>query len=132
MKKIWVVAADNSRARIFSVDSSENQLKEIQTLSHPESRLHEGDLISDTTEGEPEVHKHEEADRFALSLCSTLESGRKSGDFEKLYLVAAPAFLGHMRKHLSGQVNKVVAGEVDKNLATHSQGEIRCHLPKYL
>jgi protein required for attachment to host cells len=132
MNKTWVVAADNSRARIFLSEKPVSALEEIQTLTHPEARLHEGDLISDTTEGEPDEHKHAYADRFAAHVCATLEAGRKSGLFDKLYLVAAPTFLGQLRKHQSSALKQILAGEINKNLATQTPADIRRQLPDYL
>jgi len=132
MNKTCVVAADNSRARIFVSDKPAGELLEIQTLSHPEARLHEGDLISDASEGEPGEHKQDGAARFAAHVCATLEAGRKSGEFNKLYLVAAPAFLGQMRKHQSSALRQILVGEVDKNLAAHTPADIRKQLPEFL
>ncbi len=132
MSITWVVAADASRARIFSVEKSAGSLQEIQTLSHPEARLHEGDLISDKPEGEPDEHKQDGADRFAAHVCATLEAGRKTGEFRKLYLLAAPAFLGMLRKHESDSLKQLILGEVDKNLAAMDPAQIRKHLPEYL
>jgi protein required for attachment to host cells len=132
MSKSWVVAADTRRARIFLSEKSASALQEIKTLTHPEARLHEGDLITDTKEGEPNEHKHDSADRFAAMVCETLEEGRKAGEFDKLYFIAAPAFLGRLRKHQSNPLKQVVAGEVDKNLASHEPAEIRKQLPDFL
>ncbi len=132
MNKTWVVAADTSRARIFVSDKPVSELEEIQTLSHPEARLHEGDLLADTTEGEPDEYKQADADRFAAHVCATIEAGRKSGEFKKLYLIAAPNFLGMLRKHQTNAMKQLLAGEVDKNLAAHSPEEIRKQLPEYL
>lgn len=47
MKSAWIVVADASRARFFSAELPASPLCEIETLSNPEARLHEGDLISD-------------------------------------------------------------------------------------
>ncbi|MCW8920233.1 MAG: host attachment protein, partial [Sedimenticola sp.] len=47
MNAAWVVVADTSRARIFSAENAFSPLVEIQTLDHPEARLHPGDLVSD-------------------------------------------------------------------------------------
>jgi len=132
MNKTWIVAADTSRARIFVSEKPASDLLEIQTLSHPQARLHEGDLISDTTEGEPDDRKHFDADRFAAHVCATLEAGRKSGEFDRLYLVAAPNFLGKLRKHQSNALKQVLGGEVSKNLAAHTPADIRKQLPEFL
>ncbi|MCW8855424.1 MAG: host attachment protein, partial [Gammaproteobacteria bacterium] len=47
MSTTWVVVADSSRARIFTAETSTSALQEIETLAHPEGRLHEQALSSD-------------------------------------------------------------------------------------
>ena len=145
MNSIWIVVADSSRARIFATQGGGNgTMTEIQTLAHPQARLHEGDLVSDKSGGdrkpgstghdmgnEPEA-KQEEAVRFATQVCHELESGRVSGRFEKLYIIAAPGFLGILRKHQSNPLQKLVAAEVSKNIATHDLEQIRKCLPDRL
>ena len=142
MGSIWVVVADTSRARIFSAENARSEMVEIQTLTHPEARLHEGDLVSDKAGRERDSGatshdmggqtsaKKEEEIRFANMLSHTLESGRTSGQFNKLYIVAAPGFLGTLRKHRSSALQKMVSAEVSKNLAAHAPSEIRKHLPE--
>ncbi|EGW55060.1 host attachment protein [Candidatus Endoriftia persephonae] len=131
MSMTWVVVADTSRARIFNVEKPARTLNEIQTVTHPEARLHEGDLISDKTE-KPDVRRQVEADRFAAHVCSVLEAKRKNGECQRLYLVAAPSFLGMIRKHQSAALKQLVVAEVDKNLAMQDATEILQHLPKLL
>lgn len=46
--------------------------------------------------------------------------------------MAAPTFLGMLRKHQSSALKQLVAGEVDKNLATQNPETIRGSLPDYL
>lgn len=141
---IWILAADNSRARIFAADKAAGSLHEIQTLASPEGRLHEGDLTTDKggrghdpmagahgINGE-EAHKQENADRFAGLVCETLETARNKGELQKLYVIAAPAFLGMLRKHQSHSLRNLIAGEIDKNLTTQSPEAIRKSLPDHL
>ena len=64
--------------------------------------------------------------------CEDLESARTAGEFNKLYVVAAPTFLGLLRKHQSSALRQLVAGEVDKNLSTKDPAAIRKQLPDYL
>jgi protein required for attachment to host cells len=142
---IWVLVADNSRARFFTADKPSSPLTETQDLTNPEARLHEGDLVSDKTGrdrnpssgnihgfGAETSHKQESADRFALSVCDALEGARSVGAFHKLYILAAPAFLGLLRKHQSASLKPCIAAEIDKNLATQDPATIRKHLPEYL
>ena len=42
-----IVVADSSHARIFTVDSAHSPLNEIETMAHPEGRMHEQDMTSD-------------------------------------------------------------------------------------
>ncbi|MES9843827.1 MAG: host attachment protein, partial [Candidatus Sedimenticola sp. 6PFRAG5] len=121
-----------------------SSLVEIQTLAHPESRLHEGDLVSDKAGrdrsagmrshdvGHTNDVKQEEANRFANQVCETIECGRANGHFKKLYVIAAPSFLGMLRKQQTSSVQRVIAGEVSKNLSGHDVNEIRKSLPEYL
>ena len=47
MKSTWLIFADNSKARIFTVDSHMGQIEEIGSISHDEARLHEQEMKSD-------------------------------------------------------------------------------------
>lgn len=140
----WILVADNSRARIFSAEKAASPLYEVSTLTSPEARLHEGDLVSDKAgQGlKPSIsghglsgehsHKHEIAERFAGQVCEELEAARNQGLFRKLYVVAAPAFLGLIRQHLTPALRQLIAGEVDKSLAGQDPAIIRKALPDFL
>ena len=144
MESIWIVVADSSRARILSTNGNNKPLNEIVTLVHPEVRLHEGDLVSDRagrernpgatghSMGGERAAKEEGTVRFANELCGALESARSRGEFDKLYLIAAPAFLGTIRKHQSSAVQRITGGEVAKNIAIQDLQAIRQHLPERL
>lgn len=142
---IWVLAADNSRARFFTAEKPASPLTETKDLTYPEARLHEGDLVSDKTGrdrnpstgsahgvGADASHKQEGADRFALSVCEELDAARLAGAFSKLYILAAPAFLGLLRKHQSDGLKQAIVAEFDKNLTIQDPAAIRKHLPEYL
>ena len=145
MKPTWVLVADSSRARIFSADTPSAPLKEINTLAHPEARLHEQNLTSDlpghqgdssgsgrhgfTDEIEP---KEQEIIDFAKHIAKHLEQARATNKYKQLLIVAAPAFLGTLRNQLSDQTRKMVSIELDKNLTQQKPEEIRSHLPEFL
>lgn len=144
MNAAWVVVADTSRARIFSAENAFSPLVEIQTLDHPEARLHTGDLVADRPGrdrsagsrshdvGHVDETKHDEAVRFAHQVCATLESGRAQGHFNKLHVIAAPSFLGLLRKQQPHPLQKMVATEISKNLTTQDVETIRKNLPDRL
>jgi len=141
MEKTWVIVADRARGRIFSVSKPKGPLTEMEGLVHPESRAHERDLISDRpgrgrgshrSLGTANAAHDHEAEDFARELAARLETGRVHGDVANLILIAAPDFLGLMRKSLNGQLSKMVSLEVTKNLTQLRPDEIRSHLPEYL
>lgn len=142
---IWIVAADSSRARFFSTDSPTGPLKEVQDLVHPEARIRPRDMASDEPGavydrmgqgrhpmGQAVDPKEQEAIRFAKEVCRRLDGARSAGEFDKLYVVAAPAFLGVLREAMSEPTRRLVAGEISKNVAVHRPEEIRGHLPRRL
>ncbi len=145
MAKIWVVVANSSRARILMAENSGMGLSEIETLEHPEGRLHEQELTSDFpgkafdsggqgrhAMGTPVDPKKQEAIKFAKVVADHLEAGRTTGSFSKLYVIAAPAFLGQLRNQLSASLEQTVQGTIDKNLVAEDEKTIRAQLPDYL
>ncbi|WP_373016868.1 host attachment protein [Thiomicrorhabdus sp.] len=142
MKPVWILVADSSRARIFTAENSVAELIEIETLAHPEGRLHEQEMDSDlpgkangvqgagghvyTDEVSP---KEQEEVNFAKSVSSHLCDELNQNKFEKLFVVAAPAFLGELRQSFSTRLTKHVAFTLDKNVVSLSPQEIRTYLP---
>ena len=141
MRKTWVVVADRSRARIFSIEKPRGPLNEIEDLVHPESRAHDRDLTSDRpgrTSGDNHVlgtahsARDQQAHEFVREIASRLDSGRNGAQFERLVLVAGPDVLGLLRKAMNGHLAKLVVREVEKNLTQQRADEIRKLLPEYL
>jgi protein required for attachment to host cells len=141
MSTIWVVVADSSRARFFSAEKPNGSLVELQTLAHPEARMHEGEMVSDRSGkgrgmghdvGHESAAKEEENMNFAARVTEALESARVSGKINRLYVVADPKFLGMIRKSCPAALQQLVEEEIAKNLATHSLDDIRSHLPARL
>ena len=142
---MMIVVADSTRARIFTVDSARSPLNEIETMAHPEGRIHEQNLVSDlpgkdSGKGGGGDHafqekiepKKEEMIEFARRIADYLEKTRKANELKNLAIIAAPAFLGELRNHLSTETTEKIVFELDKNLTQHSEEDIRSHLSKFL
>lgn len=140
-----VLVADASRARFFSAASSKDKLVEIEGLVHPESKLHPSELATDGpgvtydrngqgvhSMGQQVDIKKQEAIRFAKEVNEKLATVLQQNRFHKLYIVAAPAFLGLLRHAIPATAKNLVAGEVDKNLTGFKSEQIRRHLPAHL
>jgi protein required for attachment to host cells len=145
MSKPWIVVADQSKARIFTVDNPRGPLQEVEALEHFEGRERTQDLTTDlpgrsfdssglggrhamVTPADP---KEVEAIRFAKLIAEHIRAGCTQGRFNRLLLVAGPHFLGLLREYLS-PMNGVEVTEIGKNLGQYSSHEIRSHLPERL
>jgi protein required for attachment to host cells len=145
MLPMWVVAADSSECRIFVTHVPAGPLQELETLSHPEGRMHEQALVSDAPgrafdskgagrhamEVQVSAKKHE-AILFAGRIAARLEAGRVHREFDKLALLVAPEFLGLLRDKLGPQLRTLVLHEVDKNPSGLKAQAIRARLPERL
>lgn len=145
MKSAWILVADSSRARIFEAENSVAELIEIETLAHPAGRLHEQELDSDlpgkdmgnqgagghaySDEVSP---KEQEEIGFAKSVASHLCDELNQNKFDRLFVVAAPSFLGDLRNSFSTRLAKHVVFTLDKNVVSLSPKEIRGYLPHSL
>ncbi len=142
---IWIVVADAGRARILSALRHDGQLKELFDLVNPDARLQDHDTLSDraghVTQGpagmghsfEPrESHSEHIAETFAKDLCHRLNAARCSGELGRIYLLAAPKFLGLLRNNLDKETHKLVVQELATDLTRHPLIDIRNTLPAQL
>ena len=139
MPTTWIVAADESRARVLQVMDRDQRLQEIEDLVNPEGRAHERDLQQDaeprfsghggvgkpggrSTSGpasdrETKGANEHAAETFAREVGRYLDHARVEHRYDQLVLVAPPKFLGALRKELHKEVEKLVADELPKNLS---------------
>ena len=145
MNSTWLVVADNSRARIFCMESRTSPIEEIKSIVHTQARLHEQNMTSDLpgrANGnagagghayQDEVSpKEQENLNFAREVANELDVARKENKFKQFVLVAAPEFLGNLRNQLNAPTQKLACFELAKNLSHLNAVEIRKHLPERL
>ena len=145
MSKTMVVVADSASARIFTAESLQSPLNEIEVMAHPEARLHDRDITSDLpgkgsgadssgghAYGSKVDPKQHELNVFSKEVATYLDDARKANKLSRLLIVAAPAFLGELRSHLSTETNDKVVFELNKNLTKSSAEEISKYLPRTL
>jgi len=135
--RTWVVLADAASAKLYESKAGEREWKLVTELSHPEGRAKESELVSDkpgrvqqSSGGKsamepPTPRKKVEVDRFAREVARKLDDAAAQGSYERLILVAAPAFLGALRKHLPDRVQKHVAATVEKDYLHLDPREVR-------
>ena len=134
----WIIVADSSRARIFSMEDVRSPLQEITDMLHPASRLREQDIGTDrqgrtfdsrgqgrhAKEGDVSIKK-QEAINFSREIANYLDSGCNKNLFEKLIIIAPPEFLGLLRKDIGNTTKNRVSREIGKDLTQRDESHIR-------
>lgn len=139
-QETWVVVANSSEAKIFRMKKFP-KLEVISSLEHPESRLHNIDLVSskpgrtfDKVGGGRHSYqavtdpKHIEVEKFAKTVATYLQTAQGKNEFSKIYLIAAPAFLGLLRPLLDSKLQNSIVREVAKDMTEHTVLDIEGHL----
>lgn len=131
MAKTWIVVADSSRARFFEVVGRNETLHELEDMVNPAGRLHDSELRTDNLgryygKGEqmqghaapPRTDPGEhETELFAKRVAQHIEQARVAHRCERLCLIAAPKFLGALRRNLTKEARELVFEEFDKDVS---------------
>jgi len=145
MTKLWILSANSSRAALYAADSPTGALTQIESFENPDARAKQSDLSDDRPgrvydsrgEGRHAMElemdpKEREQLRFAKTLADMLEKGRVDHEFERVVLVASPAFLGMLRENLGDPMRATVSLEIDKDYSALRADELRARLPDRL
>lgn len=146
MKTTWIIAADNSRARIFEVQGAAGSIREVEDFVNPAGEMAEKDLRPDA-KGHFQGNSHGqyggdsepkrdavayEAEVFCRELSDYLDHARQEHRYDKLCLIAYPKFLGMMRQNLSKEAQKLVEDEVSKDISWFSPREVEDYVKTHL
>jgi protein required for attachment to host cells len=131
MSEYWIVVGNSSHITLYASGSDLREFTELCKLEHPESRLHNNEIDSDSqgwnrhgpsgvpVSFSPEQTPHEhQVEVFALEVADLLRQGRVAGGYDKLILVASPKFLGAMRKHLDDDTARMVFVSIHHDWST--------------
>lgn len=139
MTKIWILAANSGNATLFAADSPTAPLTELMSFDNPEARVKQMELTSDRPGRSFVSHmevavdpKEQEQIRFAKLIADRLEKGRVDNDFDRLVVVAAPAFLGQLRANFGAPLGSLVSLEMDKDYTALRPEDLRARLPERL
>jgi protein required for attachment to host cells len=144
MRKVWVVVANSGLAKIYRAENR-TILVEHGIFFHEESHLPARELVSDHHGRETQRKgygsesmeaktplKMKEALLFAVQIARFLEEGYNKKEYERLYIIAKPPFLGYLRQSLHHNVAKLVDSEIHKDLTQSKPEEVRDYLPPVL
>lgn len=126
----WIVVADYGSARVFARDSLAARPELVLELDHPEGRLRDSELASDSIGQKaytpadapagvaPASSPHDvENERFTRELAERLREAVDDGRCKQLQLVVAPRMLGALRPHLAKLKDGTIKEEHAKDLA---------------
>ena len=74
--------------------------------------------------------RRESAKGFTAAVRESLDRGRRTGAFRRLYVVAAPAFADLLRKQQSPSLRRLIRGEPAKHAKIRTAQRIRVQLPE--
>lgn len=137
----WIVVADGVTARFFELDDPGSSLKKTDTLENEDGRARDQDLEDDQAGrftkgggGQGAYQKKSARDvseeRFASRVAKHIEKNRDA--FTGLVLLAAPRFLGQLRKELSKTTKKRLEGERAVNATKESREALLKRVQKIL
>lgn len=133
---IWVVVANASEARIFSMKRGKFKFNLIKEFEHPDSRKKTGELISDGigrykardiasgTFSSRTSPKRVEADHFANELAKFLDHERSINKYDLLMLVMPSHFQALLKNHISNPLRQQICGTIAKDYHAANQREL--------
>lgn len=137
-KLYWVVVADESSAIVYGRDSISGPLREMFSLNNDVARKKMDQLISDsggrsfdsygkgrhTMSSDQSDPKRVAAMAFAKRIAERVAQAMHDGSCRGFALVAAPRFLGVLRKAISIETTAEPYATVDKEVVNHDEAVI--------
>ena len=145
MAKSWIVTANSGYAHVYSQNSPSSSLESLTHMHNADASSVTADTESDKlgqhaasksqhSVGAPtqpsgyepnQTPAQRHAEVFARRLADFLKNGYHANSFERIYLFAAPEFLGVLRPLLDANVSSLIVQQVDKDYTRMSTGELR-------
>ena len=145
MDAIWVVVANQAGARIYNADRRGQISALLDEFLHDAGKAHAQDLVSDSP---GRVHdrrgpgRHSmESDvgmqqdgirRFAGQIVEHVTAAAGHDAFSNLVIVAAPAFLGEIRKHVPAHLADRITLEIPKDMVNATTDKLTALLGQEL
>jgi protein required for attachment to host cells len=139
--RTWFVIADGSRARVFENAGVHEDPREIADMELSIELPKSGELLADkpgrtfdsvgagrhAKENPTDPHRHRKRD-FAGKVVDQLRRAMLAERFDRLVLVAPPAFLGDLRQKLPKDLKAKVADEITLDLTNTPEQQLNTYL----
>jgi protein required for attachment to host cells len=142
--RTWIVLADAATARVYEPQADRRDWRLIAELTHPQGRAKESELGRDKpgrvkqsagsrAAMEPTTpRKQVEMEKFARQIAETLDEALVRKAFDRLVVVAPPAFVGLLRATLPERVESRIATTLEKDYLHLDPREVRERLQAQL
>lgn len=148
--KVRIVVADQSEAAFYELEQRDMPPQFVHQLADPDAHLHNRDLKSDRpgrvfdhapaaagrrgavahhSTGSERNPRKVEARRFARRIARALDVARRQDEYDRLVIMAPPAFLGLLREELPAAVHTLLAAEIGKDLVHEPPEALGTYLP---
>src|SRR5262245_7837938 len=107
----WLLVADASHAKVFESAGARKVVHELENPTDPHRQLKRN---------------------FAKKVVAELRRAMLAHKFDRLFLIAPPAFLGDLRDELPKDLKDKVAGEIASDLTNMPQQQLHARLQEIL
>lgn len=149
-KRTWLLVADEGIARLFELPADDGVLRPVEQLTDEDAHGRSAEFRRDAqgrrsgnmvggpggpgsapvmgtasvTASAGEAEFHQEADNFARRVANLLLERHQQRRFDLLEVVAAPRFLGVLRRRFAAEIAKTVTRELSKDLTGLGEAEL--------
>jgi protein required for attachment to host cells len=142
---MWIIVADASRARLFSIPPQRRSLDPVRTLKNPLGRAksHElgGDAPGQIHKGatgvgsalQPHTDQHSvEVRRFVQELVDVLQAAFDQRLYDELAIAAPARLLGQLRSALGPQLRKRLTASVARDAVRMTVEQLLAEVQRWL
>ncbi len=149
--RVRVIVADQSEARFYDLDGLDARLQPAGRLTDPDAHSQEHELAAERAArgsgrtavadagrrvgltphsvGTDPRPRKDAAMRFARQVAAELDGARLRDGFDRIVLIAGPAFIGLLRSALSEPVRATLVAEVRKDLVHQEESMVHAYVP---
>ena len=149
--RVRVIVADQSEARFYDLNALDARLQPAGRLTDPDAHSQEHELATERaargsnrsavadagrratltphSAGTDPRPRKDAAMRFARQVAAELDAARQRDSFDRIVLVAGPAFIGLLRSALSEAVRATLVAEVRKDLVRQDESIVHAYVP---
>jgi protein required for attachment to host cells len=148
--RVRIVVADQSEARFYDMEGHTAEPRAAGGLSDPLAHLHDREFNSDRPGrksdraplkagrrgatghhgvGSERKPRRREAALFAHKITDEVAAAQRADQFDRLVLMAPPAFLGLLRKALPAALRETISAEIAKDLVHEPPSTVRAYVP---